>query len=95
VTEGIYRWSRNPQNAMLILVYLALALAADSAAAYVLCAAMIAVYALMIYVEEPWLEGIYRQPYRVYCGQVPRYIDWRKALAAVRTFLRRPGGDAP
>lgn len=95
VTEGIYRWSRNPQNAMLILVYLALALAADSAAAYVLCAAMIAVYALMIYVEEPWLEGIYRQPYRVYRGQVPRYIDWRKALAAVRTFLRRLRGDAP
>jgi protein-S-isoprenylcysteine O-methyltransferase Ste14 len=95
VTEGIYRWSRNPQNAMLIAVHLGLALAADSAAAFVLCAAMIAVYALMVYVEEPWLEGIYGQPYRVYRGQVPRYVHWRKALGAAWAFLRRRRGDAP
>ena len=31
VTGGIYRWTRNPQNAMLIVVYGCLALAADSA----------------------------------------------------------------
>ena len=31
VTAGIYQWSRNPQNAMLIVVYGCLALAADSA----------------------------------------------------------------
>ena len=95
VTEGIYQWSRNPQNAMLILVYLSLALAADSAATYVLSAAMIVVYALMVYVEEPWLEGIYGQPYRGYCGQVPRYVHWRKALAMVSAFLCRRGGSAP
>ena len=29
VTSGIYQWSRNPQNAMLVVVYAALAVAAD------------------------------------------------------------------
>src|SRR6185295_3317338 len=32
VTGGIYRWTRNPQNAMLIVVYGCLAFAADSGA---------------------------------------------------------------
>src|SRR5262245_10827492 len=52
ITSGIYRWSRNPQNLMLIVVYGCLALAADSAFTYVLCAAMMAVYALMVLAEE-------------------------------------------
>jgi protein-S-isoprenylcysteine O-methyltransferase Ste14 len=30
VTRGIYRWTRNPQNAMLMVVYLALAITADA-----------------------------------------------------------------
>lgn len=95
VTGGIYQWSRNPQNAMLIVVYVALAIAADSAAAYVLCAAMVMVYALMVYVEEPWLEGIYGEPYRDYCDAVPRYFNWTKAIGALRAALAsRSGGPS-
>jgi protein-S-isoprenylcysteine O-methyltransferase Ste14 len=81
VTGGIYRWSRNPQNAMLIVVYGALALAADSGPTYVLCAAMMAVYYLMILAEEPWLAGVYGEPYRRYCREVPRLFNWRLAIA--------------
>lgn len=80
VTSGIYQWSRNPQNAMLVVVYGALALASDSAAAYVLCAGMMAVYTLMVLAEEPWLEAIYGEPYRRYCREVPRFFNWRRAL---------------
>lgn len=94
VTGGIYQWSRNPQNAMLIVVYVSLALAADSAAGYVLCAAMVLVYALMVYVEEPWLEGIYGEPYRDYCDTVPRYFHWTKAIRALRSALARRDGGA-
>jgi protein-S-isoprenylcysteine O-methyltransferase Ste14 len=83
VTGGIYQWTRNPQNAMLIVVYACLALAADSRAAYVLCAAMMAVYALMVLAEEPWLEEIYGEAYRNYCRSVPRFFHWRKAIAAL------------
>jgi protein-S-isoprenylcysteine O-methyltransferase Ste14 len=34
VTRGIYRWTRNPQNAMLMLVYGAPAITADSGPTY-------------------------------------------------------------
>jgi protein-S-isoprenylcysteine O-methyltransferase Ste14 len=84
VTGGIYQWSRNPQNAMLVVVYACLALAADNGPSYVLCAAMIAVYVLMVLAEEPWLAGSYGEPYRRYCAEVPRFFNWRRALVAVR-----------
>ena len=80
VTSGIYQWSRNPQNAMLVLVYGCLAIAADSAPTYVLCAAMMAVYTLMILAEEPWLAAAYGEPYRQYCRDIPRFFNFRRAL---------------
>ena len=89
VTGGIYLWSRNPQNAMLIVVYGCLAFAADSAQTYVLCSAMIAVYVLMVLAEEPWLEATYGEPYRRYCGTVPRFFNWRRALARSTRAERR------
>lgn len=96
VTGGIYRWSRNPQNAMLIVVYACLAVAADSASTYLLCAAMMAVYALMVLAEEPWLAIAYGGAYSRYCRRVPRFFNWRRAAvvpqAAWRAARRRAGG---
>ncbi len=89
VTGGIYRWSRNPQNTMLIVVYGALAVATDAAHTYVLCAAMMAVYVLMIFTEEPWLAGVYGAAFTRYCRRVPRFFNWRRAAIAVRARLRR------
>lgn len=77
VTSGIYQWSRNPQNAMLMVVYGCLAVAADSGPTYVLCAMMIAVYALMVFAEEPWLEQTYGEQYRDYCRRVSRFFSFR------------------
>jgi protein-S-isoprenylcysteine O-methyltransferase Ste14 len=88
VTSGIYQWTRNPQNAMLIVVYGALALAADHGPTYGLCLAMMAAYALMVLAEEPWLEGIYGEPYLAYCRQVPRFFAWRR-VAAILSGARR------
>ena len=95
VTGGIYRWSRNPQNAMLIVVYGCLAFAADSAPAYVLCAAMMAVYTLMVMAEEPWLEAAYGEPYRRYCSRVPRFFNWRRAAVLARAMGRRMQDQLP
>ena len=86
VTDGIYRWTRNPQNAMLIVVYGSLALAADSASTYLACAAMMAVYVAMVLAEEPWLEAVYGEPYRSYCRSVPRFFHWRRAMDVVRSL---------
>jgi protein-S-isoprenylcysteine O-methyltransferase Ste14 len=80
VTSGIYQWSRNPQNAMLIVVYGALAVAADSGPAYVLAGASMLVYWLMILLEEPWLAARYGDAYRSYCATVPRFFNWRRLL---------------
>ena len=89
VTGGIYRWTRNPQNAMLVVVYACLAFAVDGAATYLLCAAMMAVYILMVLVEEPWLEAIYGERYRRYCARVPRFFNWRRAAISARVGSRR------
>lgn len=83
VTDGIYRWTRNPQNAMLIVVYGSLAVATDSASTTFACVAMMAVYVLMVLAEEPWLEAVYGEPYRSYCQCVPRFFHWRRAVDAV------------
>jgi protein-S-isoprenylcysteine O-methyltransferase Ste14 len=89
VMRGIYRWTRNPQNAMLMVVYGALAIAADNGPTYLLCAAMIAVYFLMVLLEEPWLRDTYGEAYRRYCQRVPRFFNWRRAAIALRARLRR------
>lgn len=87
VTSGIYRWTRNPQNAMLVAVYGCLAVAADSAPTYALCAAMMAVYTLMVLAEEPWLEAAYGDAYARYCSRVPRFFNWRRAATMARGVL--------
>jgi protein-S-isoprenylcysteine O-methyltransferase Ste14 len=89
VIGGIYRWSRNPQNAMLVVVYGALAIAADSGQTYVLCAAMMAAYVLMVLAEEPWLAAAYGEPYRDYCATVPRFFNWGLAVSECGRILRR------
>lgn len=91
VTGGIYRWSRNPQNAMLIVVYGCLAVATDGGATFLLCAAMMAVYVLMVLCEEPWLEGAYGARYRSYCRRVPRFFNWRRALLMARFASKQLG----
>jgi protein-S-isoprenylcysteine O-methyltransferase Ste14 len=80
VTGGVYQWTRNPQNAMLIVVYGCLAVAADNGPTWVLCAAMMTVYTLMVLAEEPWLEKVYGDAYRRYCLEVPRFFNWRRLL---------------
>ena len=82
VTGGIYQWSRNPQNAMLIVVYAALAVTADSRAAWLTCAAMVAVYWLMVRLEEPWLRAHYGESYTRYCREVPRFFNWQRLLGS-------------
>jgi protein-S-isoprenylcysteine O-methyltransferase Ste14 len=90
VTGGIYQWTRNPQNAMLVVVYGCLAVAADNGPTYLLCGAMMAVYTLMVLLEEPWLEGIYGDAYRHYCSSVPRFFNCRRAVhLALEKFRAR------
>ncbi len=89
VTGGIYRWSRNPQNAMLVIVYGCLALATDGGRTYLLCAAMMMVYLLMVLCEEPWLEKTYGAAFNRYCRRVPRFFNWRRAFRLLQIAAKR------
>ena len=91
VTGGIYRWSRNPQNAMLVAVYGCLAVATDGSGTYLLCASTMTVYTLMVLCEEPWLEKAYGTSYRRYCRRVPRFFNWKRALILVQVAAKRRG----
>lgn len=88
VTSGIYRWTRNPQYASVIPVFLGLAVAADSASTYILCGMLVSVYVLMALAEEPWLEEAYGERYRRYCRRVPRFFNWHRAYVLLHTTMR-------
>jgi protein-S-isoprenylcysteine O-methyltransferase Ste14 len=89
VSEGIYRWTRNPQYATAIPAYLCLALASQSPLALTPILLVVACFALMALAEEPWLRRTYGEPYARYCQRVPRFYNWRRALDTVRRTLTR------
>lgn len=83
VTDGLYRWSRNPQYALAMPAYLALTIAADSISTAVLAVLLIAVFKLMAVLEEPWLRSAYGEDYVRYARMVPRFYNVRGLLDAL------------
>lgn len=78
VTEGLYRYSRNPQYVASILGYIGIAIAAGSWTVCGLVALAALVYALMPLAEEPWLRKVFGEAYDEYMRTTPRYLSWRK-----------------
>ncbi|MBM3487036.1 MAG: isoprenylcysteine carboxylmethyltransferase family protein [Alphaproteobacteria bacterium] len=67
VTDGIYRWSRNPMYIALAVLYAAVAIAADSGAALLLGVPLLAVMEFgVIRREERYLEARFGERYRDY-----------------------------
>lgn len=96
-TQGIYRWSRNPQYATAIPGYIALAVAASSVPALSLAALLSVVFWLMAMLEEAWLEAAYGPAYRRYRQRVPKFFNVRRLRAAIRraaALARRNGARA-
>jgi protein-S-isoprenylcysteine O-methyltransferase Ste14 len=89
VTQGMYRWTRNPQYATAIPAYLGLALASHSLAAGVLAMLLALAFILMARAEEPWLESVYGQSYLDYRQEVARFYNWRHAVALARLELSK------
>lgn len=75
VTSGIYRWSRNPQNAGWFLVLLGVAVIGRSAGAILLTVLFaLTLHFYIVYVEEPYLEEVFGDAYRRYRATTPRYL---------------------
>ena len=74
VTNGIYRWSRNPQNVGWVLFLLGLSTAGKSGFALLLTAIFWMRLASYILEEERQLESYFGEEYRKYLEQSHRYF---------------------
>jgi protein-S-isoprenylcysteine O-methyltransferase Ste14 len=75
ITDGIYAWSRNPQNLGWGLALFGLAIIGRSGLALLLSALFgLAVHLYIVVLEEPYLENIYGEPYRKYRAKTARYF---------------------
>jgi protein-S-isoprenylcysteine O-methyltransferase Ste14 len=74
VTNGLYRYSRNPQYVASILGFFGTGLAHGGLHAVILCALAILVYCIMPFTEEPWLRKAYGAQYDAYAQRVPRFL---------------------
>ena len=78
VTDGLYRYSRNPQYVASIMGYLGIGAAAGSWIVAVLVALAVLVYSLMPLAEEPWLRKSFGKAYDDYMRTTPRFLSLRK-----------------
>lgn len=78
VTDGLYRYSRNPQYVASITGYIGIAIAAGSWSVAGLVGLAVLVYALMPLAEEPWLRKVFGEAYDEYMRTTPRFLSLRK-----------------
>jgi protein-S-isoprenylcysteine O-methyltransferase Ste14 len=76
-TDGVYRYTRNPQVVGYLVTFAGLMLLADSRLVAGLVAAMLLWFPTTVFAEEPWLREQYGEPYERYCEDVPRFVGVR------------------
>ena len=77
VTDGLYRYTRNPQYIGDILILLGWFIWSASIWVLPLTIGGILIFLLTPFAEESWLEKLYGQPYKSYRENVPRFLFWR------------------
>lgn len=78
VTTGVYRWTRNPQYLGWFLILLGISFIGSSGIAFLFT--MIGIILFHYYItqiEEPYLELVFGDKYRLYKLTVPRYVGLR------------------
>lgn len=75
ITEGIYRYSRNPQNLGWCVALLGAAVAGRSPVALALVGLFaLVIHCYVVWMEEPHLERLFGDDYRAYRERTPRYV---------------------
>lgn len=77
VTEGPYRFSRNPQYVGFALMLVGVILVTDSVEALVAGSLVILLLLLAPFSEESWLRERFGARYEEYCEAVPRFLGLR------------------
>ena len=73
-TNGLYRWSRNPQYVADMAILIGWGILSASIWTLPVLAIGFALLAIAPLAEEPWLEEIYGEKYRSYKKKVGRYM---------------------
>jgi protein-S-isoprenylcysteine O-methyltransferase Ste14 len=76
-TDGVYRYTRNPQTVGYWLVFISLGMITNSVLVAVLAVLPAVWLYLMARVEEPWLRDQYGEAYAAYREDVPRFVGFR------------------
>ena len=74
VTDGLYRYSRNPQYIGDIAIIGGWAILSASVWAIPLCLGGMLAFVLTPFAEESWLEELHGDDYREYCRRVGRFF---------------------
>ena len=74
ITEGIYRYSRNPQYLGTVLFLSGSVLLFNSLFQFVVGVIGIILFLLAAFVEEAWLKDQFKEEYRKYGKEVPRFL---------------------
>jgi len=77
ITEGPYRYTRNPQYVGFILLYTGIIFVTLSSLALITGTFLIFLFLVIPFSEEPWLRQQYGESYVEYCKNVPRFIGIR------------------
>ena len=84
ITEGPYRYTRNPQYVGFITLFIGIIFLTLSISALITGAFAILLFFLIPFSEEPWLREQYGKPYEDYCRVVPRFIGYRTFRLAAK-----------
>jgi protein-S-isoprenylcysteine O-methyltransferase Ste14 len=74
ITNGPYRYSRNPQYVAEIVTFLSVVLITNSLLAAVICALVVLWFLLAPLAEEPWLARQFGERFDDYRRRVPRFL---------------------
>ncbi|MHC4070354.1 MAG: methyltransferase family protein, partial [Planctomycetota bacterium] len=81
VKTGVYRWSRNPQYAGWFIWLLGVSVMGRSGLSFLFTIVfIIGIHFYNIKLEEPYLEQIFGEDYRMYKLSTPRYIGIPKEV---------------
>jgi protein-S-isoprenylcysteine O-methyltransferase Ste14 len=84
-TDGLYRYTRNPQNVAYLLLFWAITVASASMLVGALAGVFTVWLVVQSLVEEPWLREQY-DGYEAYADAVPRFVGVRSLRRGVRDF---------
>lgn len=90
-TDGLYRYTRNPQNLGYVLLFWAISVASASLLVVLLSGVMTVWLMAQSFIEEPWLRSQY-EGYAEYARDVPRFVGVRSIRRGVQA-IRSTGID--